>query len=46
MKAPSVKDSLDMDQGKVLHKSEQLRITAPPPPRLALIKEPYYSCVM
>ncbi|XP_063755160.1 histone-lysine N-methyltransferase 2B-like isoform X2 [Eleginops maclovinus] len=32
MKAPSMKDILDMDQEQMSHKPEQLRITAPPPP--------------
>uniref|UniRef100_A0A8C3A7N4 [histone H3]-lysine(4) N-methyltransferase n=2 Tax=Cyclopterus lumpus TaxID=8103 RepID=A0A8C3A7N4_CYCLU len=43
MKAPSVKDILDMDQGKMLHEPEQLRITAPPPPpppRHPLVERP------
>ncbi|XP_010787145.1 histone-lysine N-methyltransferase 2B-like isoform X2 [Notothenia coriiceps] len=32
IKAPSMKDILDMDQEKMSHEPEQLRITAPPPP--------------
>ncbi|KAM6904011.1 histone-lysine N-methyltransferase 2B isoform 2-T2 [Lycodopsis pacificus] len=32
MKAPSMKDVLDMDQEKMLREPEPLRITAPPPP--------------
>ncbi|XP_068567242.1 histone-lysine N-methyltransferase 2B isoform X3 [Cebidichthys violaceus] len=45
MKAPSMKDILDMDQEKMLREPEQLRITAPPlppttPPRPALVESP------